>query len=138
MFLASRVDQVKIKGDNMKGYKKEFEAFISYVFERYRGDEIVSAFETTYLNRQIELGCRPKKRPAEKRVIISTDTADLCQKLVGIEIERDKVLNIYPKGFKMRLERAKNELAGNYVNINNLRELLKRINDDGRRNGCTN
>lgn len=66
---------------------------------------------------------------ADKKIIISADTADLCQKLVGIELEKCKALNIYPKQLKTRLETAKNELKGNYVDMMRIKELLKRIKE---------
>lgn len=70
----------------------------------------------------------------ENEIIISAGTADLCQQLVALELDKCKTLNIYSKRFKARLEMAKNELKGNYTNIINLKELLKRIKEYDRHN----
>ena len=75
------------------------------------------------------MGCDKKKET--ERITISPSTAELCQKLVHLELERCKGLSISPRTLKTRLETAQNELAGNYIDIENLRELLKRINGNG-------
>lgn len=66
---------------------------------------------------------------AENEIIISAGTADLCQKLVALELDKCKTLNICPRKLKARLEMAKNELKGNHIDNTAIKELLKRINN---------
>ena len=66
---------------------------------------------------------------AENEIIISASTADLCQKLVALELDKCKSLNVYSKRLKTRLEIAKNELKGNHIDTIAIAELLKRIKE---------
>ena len=66
---------------------------------------------------------------AGNEIIISAGTADLCQQLVALELDKCKALNIYPKRLKTRLEVAKNELKGNHIDTIAISELLKRIKE---------
>ena len=111
----------------MKGYKKSLESFIEYVFERYGDDEYISGFKGIYNDRQQKLVNKIPKRKADK-VVISPETATICQKLVKVETERVKVFG-GTKEYQKRLQVAEKELSGKFVDILGL---LKRINDDGR------
>ena len=67
----------------------------------------------------------------KEQILISTETAEICQKLIKVELERVKTLEHKSRTLKNKLEWASKELSGNYANHENLRSLLKRIMGDG-------
>lgn len=111
----------------MKGYRKELEKFIEYVIEKYGNDNYVSGFRNLYNERKKELEANASKRKAE-RVSVSVETASVCQKLVLAEIERVKIIDIYPKGYLEKLQFAKKELSGEH-RTEYVKKLLARIKD---------
>lgn len=65
----------------------------------------------------------------EQEIRITRQTANICQKLILAELERLKILNTRNKSIRLKLEKAIQELSGNYETEVDLINLIKRINN---------